>query len=92
VLTVVVRHTREIQLSDQLRAALASRPVIDQAIGIAMDQYHCDAATAFLSLRDASQHRNMKLREVAALIVTAASGSPPAPPTPFHGPHRLPRP
>jgi hypothetical protein len=45
-----------------------------------------------LSLRDASQHRNMKLREVAALIVTAASGSPPAPPTPFHGPHRLPRP
>jgi len=87
VLTLVSRQARQARLSDQLREALASRSVIDQAIGILMDQQHCDAAHAFVLLRDASQHRNKKLSEVAALIVTAVSGSPPVPPRPFNEPH-----
>jgi AmiR/NasT family two-component response regulator len=87
VLTLVSRQTRQIRLSDQLRAALATRSVIDQALGILMDQQHCDAAHAFVFLRDASQHRNKKLSEVAGLIVTAVSGSPPMPPRQFNEPH-----
>jgi GAF domain-containing protein len=87
VLTLVSRQTRQIRLSDQLREALASRSVIDQAIGILMDQQHCDAHQAFMILRDASQHRNKKLSEVAALIITAVSGSPPVAPTSFNEPH-----
>ncbi|MGZ4639734.1 MAG: GAF and ANTAR domain-containing protein [Actinomycetes bacterium] len=85
-LTVVVRQTRQVQLSDQLRDALAARTVIDQAVGILMDQERCDADRAFHLLRDASQHQNRKLRDIAADIVTAVGGRPPVPPSPFNEP------
>jgi GAF domain-containing protein len=81
VLAVVTRQSRQLVLSDQLRAALANRSVIDQAIGIVMDQQRCDAAHVFTVLRQASQHRNLKLRDIAVELVTTVSGSAPAPPT-----------
>ena len=56
-----------------------SRSVIDQAMGVVMSQNRCDAAETFAVLRHESQSRNVKLREVAAEIVTAASGKPPTP-------------
>jgi GAF domain-containing protein len=85
VLTVVTRQSRQVVLSDQLREALANRSVIDQALGIVMDQQGCDAAQAFAVLREASQHSNRKLRDVAAELVRTVSGSVPAPP-PFSEP------
>jgi GAF domain-containing protein len=82
-LTVVVRQTRQLELSAQLREALASRSVIDQAIGILMAQQHCDAELAFTLLRGASQHQNRKLRDVATEIVVAVGGGAPRP-SPFN--------
>ncbi len=84
-LTVVTRQSRQVELSEQLRTALASRAVIDQALGIIMDQQRCDAETAFAMLRNLSQHRNRKLREIATEIVQAITGKDPLP-GPFHEP------
>jgi len=64
----IAEHSKAI---DNLRTALTSRSTIDQAIGILMAQQRCDARAAFTLLRQASQGRNIKLREVAAGIVTA---------------------
>lgn len=62
---------------DSPRIALTSRSTIDQAIGILMAQQRCDARSAFALLRQASQGRNVKLREVAAGIVASLErGSP----------------
>lgn len=56
-----------------------SSSVIDQAVGILMGQQRCNAATAFDLLRQASQNRNRKLRDIAAEIITNVSGEPPQP-------------
>lgn len=53
----------------QLRVALNSRSVIDQALGILMAQQECTTEDAFGILRKASQGRNIKLRDVATQIV-----------------------
>jgi GAF domain-containing protein len=82
-LSLAIRQAQQAELSEQLRDALASRTVIDQAMGILMGQQRCPASEAFALLRAASQHRNRKLRDVAADIVTAVSGAPPEPPPPF---------
>jgi GAF domain-containing protein len=67
-------------LTGQLRASLASRAVIDQAVGVIMAQERCPQGKAFGILRTASQHRNIKLRELAREIVISVSGEPPSPP------------
>jgi GAF domain-containing protein len=77
--TVALRLADQVQLSGDLRQALTSRAVIDQATGILMAQQRCDAAVAFDLLRRASQNRNIKLRDLAAEIVTAVSGRSPEP-------------
>jgi AmiR/NasT family two-component response regulator len=56
------------------QAALASRAVIDQALGVIMTQQRCSPDEAFDLLRGISQNRNVKVREVAVEIVTAVSG------------------
>jgi anti-anti-sigma factor len=63
----------------QLQQAMESRPVIDQARGILMAVEACTADEAWNALRDASQHANTKLREVAEAIVTVSTGGPPPP-------------
>jgi GAF domain-containing protein len=70
-------------LTDQLRASLASRSVIDQALGVIMAQERCTQARAFAILRAASQNTNVKLRDIAVAIVTGVSGERPAPLPPF---------
>jgi GAF domain-containing protein len=70
-------------LTDQLRSSLASRSVIDQALGVIMAQERCTQARAFAILRTASQNTNVKLRDIASAIVTGVSGERPAPPPPF---------
>jgi GAF domain-containing protein len=82
-LTLMMRHASQVTLAGQLREALESRAVIDQAIGIIMAQRHCSAAEGFAVLRQASQHRNVKLSAVAAELIESASGHPPQRPRPF---------
>ncbi|MEP6649483.1 MAG: ANTAR domain-containing protein [Lapillicoccus sp.] len=85
VLGVVLEQVRQAELTDQLRQALASRSTIDQATGVLIAQQGCTAAHAFGLLRTASQHRKVKLRQVAADVVTSVTGHAPEP-TPFNDP------
>ncbi|MBY8869465.1 ANTAR domain-containing response regulator [Streptomyces sennicomposti] len=64
----------------QLRQAIASRPVIDQARGILMAAHACTPQQAWDILREASQRSNTKLRTVAAWVVEGARPDAPAPP------------
>lgn len=60
------------QLFDQarnMRLAMESRAVIEQAKGVLMAQRHVTAEQAFEILREASQRYNRKLRDIAAGIV-----------------------
>ena len=79
-LAIAIRLASDATLIDQLRSSLGSRTVIDQALGIMMARENCTGARAFAILRSASQHRNMKLRDIAVSIVTNVSGEPPQPP------------
>ncbi|ROS30801.1 GAF and ANTAR domain-containing protein [Cellulomonas sp. PhB150] len=74
-----LRVAREAETSQDLRAALASRSVIDQAVGVIMAQNRCSSDDAFAMLRSASQHRNVKLRDVATSIIENLTGQAPTP-------------
>jgi GAF domain-containing protein len=73
-LALALRIAERGEVIENLRAALTSRSTIDQAIGILMAQQRCDSRTAFDLLRKASQGRNTKLREVAAIVVAGVAG------------------
>ena len=77
-LSIAIRLADHVALTDQLRASLASRAVIDQAIGVLMGQRRITAAEAFAILRTTSQNRNIKLRALAAQIVAGAAASRPS--------------
>jgi AmiR/NasT family two-component response regulator len=50
---------------------MTSRAVIEQAKGILMAQHQCSGAEAFAILIRTSQQSNVKLRDVAAAMVTS---------------------
>jgi GAF domain-containing protein len=56
-------------LIEQLEEALQSRDVIGQAKGIIQAREHLGPDAAFERLRELSQHRNIKLRELAQAVV-----------------------
>jgi GAF domain-containing protein len=74
---LALRMSEKAELTANLRAALTSRAVIDQALGVIMGQNRCTPEEAFDVLRSASQNRNVKLRTMAAEIVQAVSGCSP---------------
>ena len=74
--TASLRRHDELALTANLRSALSSRAVIDQALGIVMAQQHCTPDEAFAALRTVSQRRNVKLRTVATEMVTAVQQEP----------------
>ncbi|MFD5802065.1 ANTAR domain-containing protein [Streptomyces sp. NPDC127020] len=65
---------------DQLRRAIASRPVIDQARGVLMALHACTSDEAWDILREASQLSNTKLRDVAAAVTAGTENDGPPPP------------
>lgn len=73
ILVGVLRRLSQDDLIAQLNAALASRAVIDQAIGIIMARHACSAADAFGVLRRMSNDRNVKLRDLAKTMTEAAA-------------------
>ncbi|MGQ4381061.1 GAF and ANTAR domain-containing protein [Streptomyces sp. SAS_267] len=70
--------------AEQMRTAMRSRAVIDQAMGVVMAQRRCTTDVAFGSLRSASQHRNVKQRDPCTEMITSLTGQPPlVPELPF---------
>ena len=55
---------------------MASRTTIDMAIGLVMARQGCTQDDAVALLTAASNHRNVKLRDVAAELVAAANDGP----------------
>ncbi|MCW2601225.1 MAG: hypothetical protein JWM02_3054 [Frankiales bacterium] len=82
-LVVRLRAEEQARVNDQLRQAAASRPVIDQALGIMMGSRGCTASEAFDLLRVDSQAANQPVREIAAGLVVAATGRAPEVARPF---------
>lgn len=78
-----LRLSRYSQLNAQLRASMESRAIIDQAIGVIMSRELCTAEHALAGLRRASQRGNVKLRDIAIVVVGSVSGSAPTPLPPF---------
>jgi GAF domain-containing protein len=73
VLRVYRRYQRASTTAEQLRGALDSRAVIDQAKGILMALRQITADEAFTLLTEQSQRENLKLRDLATRLVTRAS-------------------
>ncbi|MEU0249126.1 GAF and ANTAR domain-containing protein [Streptomyces sp. NPDC006235] len=71
---VALRIEHQRQSAADVRTALLSRSVIDQAIGILMARERIDARDALERLRRASQHRNVKLRDLCDQLVAKVSG------------------
>jgi GAF domain-containing protein len=67
-----------VDLVRNLKAAMASRAVIEQAKGILMAREKCTSEEAFDLLARLSQNRNHRLRDLAAQLV-AQTGSGPGP-------------
>ncbi|MGH3317521.1 MAG: ANTAR domain-containing protein [Nocardioidaceae bacterium] len=76
----VNEHDRLTNLTQQLEEALTSRAVIDQAKGIIVARYGCEPAQAFQRLVRVSRNQNIKLREVARMLVEQAQHPPRNPP------------
>ncbi|MEV7606926.1 GAF and ANTAR domain-containing protein [Paenarthrobacter sp. NPDC089322] len=70
---LIAQHS---QTAANLRAAMASRTVIDVATGIIIAQNRCTQAEAVELIKKASSNRNVKLRDVAQAIVDSAGGGP----------------
>ncbi len=70
---LIAQHS---QTAADLRAAMASRTVIDVATGIIIAQNRCSQAEAVELIKKASSNRNVKLRDVAQAIVDSAGGGP----------------
>lgn len=74
-MAATLRNFDETGMSNHLRAALATRSVIDQAIGIVVGLRRIPPPRAFVLLRNASQRRNIRLAVLAAdLIQEVATG------------------
>jgi GAF domain-containing protein len=84
-LTILLRHARHTALDDELREALATRAVIDQALGILMVTRRITSHDAFEVLRHASQTTNRKVSVIAAELIETMTGHPPMPPRPLAG-------
>jgi len=68
-----VSHDQQATLAEQMRNAMATRAVIEQAKGILMRDNHCTADEAFAMLSTASQRSNRKLRDIADAMVRDVS-------------------
>ncbi|WP_442933761.1 ANTAR domain-containing protein [Micromonospora sp. CPCC 205556] len=62
-------------LAEQMREAMRSRAVIEQAKGIIMGERRCSPEEAFALLSKISQDTNRKVRDVAAALVSRAVGT-----------------
>ena len=71
-------HALEVEVA-QLRAAMASRAVIEQAKGVLMLLTGCAEQVAFDLLTHISSHTHRKVRDIAQDLVASATGHCPLP-------------
>jgi GAF domain-containing protein len=69
-------HAQTAEQARNMRVAMDTRAVIEQAKGVLMAQRHVPADQAFEILREASQRYNRKLRDIAAGIVESTQDRP----------------
>ena len=62
-------YTSTAELAEQMRTAMQTRSVIEQAKGVLMERHGYSDYTVFKALSTLSQRSNRKLRDVAAAIV-----------------------
>jgi hypothetical protein len=79
-LDVAINHEEEERRVEALGSALQARQVIGQAQGILIERERLTAEAAFDLLRRASQHLNVKLRDLAATLVDTGEVPPIGPP------------
>lgn len=79
VLANVEAYERSLKVQEELRAAIRSRAVIDQAKGILMEREGVSADEAFDMLRAASNRLNVKVRAIAQGIVGSRAAQQEAP-------------
>ncbi|UVJ41242.1 ANTAR domain-containing protein [Arthrobacter sp. CJ23] len=72
-LRLSVRIARLSESRQNLMAAMESRTVIDLAAGVIMAENRCSQNDALTILKNASNYRNIKLRDLAASIVASIS-------------------
>jgi len=77
-LELVLHIANLTETGQHLNAALAYRATVDTALGLVMAQNRCTHEAAFSILERASSTRNVKLRDVAASIVSSVSGEEPS--------------
>jgi PAS domain S-box-containing protein len=65
-------ESRSARLADQMRQAMESRAVIEQAKGMLIGAHGCSADEAFQMLSESSQRANRKLHDLAAAMVQGA--------------------
>lgn len=82
-LTLLMRQSAHTVLDNELQDALATRAVIDQALGVLMHARKISSRQAFEVLRQASQTSNRKVSTVAAEVIQAMTGHPPERPRPL---------
>ncbi len=70
-LAVALRIADSDSRAESLLGGLDTRATIGQAVGLLMAQERCTAEQAFDLLRIASQRRNVKLRDIAAGVVSS---------------------
>lgn len=75
-LLLAVRVARHAATVEDLQSVLTSRTDIDLAVGIIMGQNRCTQQEAFDTLRRASNGRNLKVRVLAAEMVSRLNGEP----------------
>lgn len=72
-LSGVLRRISQDDLITALQQGMSSRAVIDQAIGIIMARHRCPPEQALARLKKMSNDRNIKLRDLAASLVSAVA-------------------
>ena len=82
-LRLCLRTAERAQINDDLRAALASRAIVDQARGIVMARHRCSAEEASEILLAAAHEQGLPLTDVATALVAGVSGRAPAEPKGF---------
>jgi GAF domain-containing protein len=79
-LSVAHSHEDEERRAENLHAALGTREIIGEALGILMERERITSAQAFDILSRASQHLNIKIREVAQTLVDTGENPDTGPP------------
>jgi hypothetical protein len=77
--------TRMAQRVEDMRAAVAARDVINQAVGAVMVTNGCTVEEALVVLRSASVHRNVDMVDVASSLVRGITGADARPLTGLEG-------